>query len=161
MVYHILCTMKNIIKISALLLLTIAMSCNKNDDSSTCEDTLVNFTSLEEEYGCTNTPFTLDINLENTFTVIRSQDAFTALTTGECAPEIDFETYDLIIGKQALSNGFDSITYVALEDCTDNAVNLTVTFTTNLTAIAPNATYHILVSKLTNPQGTTVDVIIN
>ncbi|GER58784.1 hypothetical protein [Patiriisocius marinus] len=152
--------MKNVFKISALLLLMLVISCG-NDDDTNCEDTIVNLTSIETEYGCTNTPYQLDVNLQDDFTILSSQDAFEALTESECNPLIDFETYDLIIGKQGLSNGFDSIVYQAVEDCNTNSVSLTVTFTLNATAEAPNVTYHVLVPKLINPQGTTVEIIIN
>lgn len=152
--------MKNVFKISALLLLFLTVACS-NDDDSSCENTTVELTSLEMEYGCVNTPYTLDINLQNTFSIIGSQGAFDALTEGDCSPQIDFETYDLIIGKQGLTNGFESIVYTATQDCNTNAVNLNVNITLDATTIAPNITYHRLVPKLTNPQATTVDVIIN
>lgn len=155
--------MKNVIKISALLLLTLTFGCKSDDDIMTIEDSSIvgDFTSLEAEYGCVNTPYGLEIGLDNTFTIMFSQDDFNSLITGTCTPEIDFETYDLIVGKQGLTNGFDSITYAVVENPLTNALAVTVTFKLNATAEAPNAAYHLLVPKLTNPLLTTVDVIIN
>ena len=57
----------------------LVISCGDDDDTN-CEDTIVNLTSIETEYGCTNTPYQLDVNLQDDFTILSSQDAFEALT---------------------------------------------------------------------------------
>jgi hypothetical protein len=67
------------------LIFIICVGCSqKDDDRNSCEDILVPVTSLEAEYGCTSTPFEMEINLEDTFTVIRSQEVFDVLVFGTC-----------------------------------------------------------------------------
>lgn len=140
--------MRNIINFSiAFLLVITANSCSNNDDE--CIPVTIVITSLEVEYGCVNTPYQLDIDLSDDFVIITSQTVFDNLVTGDCMPEIDFEAYDLLIGKKGLTNGFDSINYDGLlKNCDNGQLSLTVTFVLNDTDEAPNATYHALVPKL-------------
>ncbi len=155
--------MKNVLKISAMLLFTLLISCGNDDEVELIEVFPLNaYTSLEEAYGCVNTPYNLDISLDNTFAIIFTQTGFNSSgITGTCLPEIDYEMYDLIIGKQTLTSGFETITYSEEIDQESNGLTLTVTITLNVTAETPNITYHRLVPKLTNPTFTMVDVIIN
>lgn len=142
------------------LFFVMCIGCSKkDDDKSQCEDLLVPFTSLEMEYGCSNTPYETTINLDNTYTVIRSQEVFDALVSGSCTPTIDFGTYDLIIGKQGLRNGNISISYELVEDCDTNVLTLTVTFLQNATLEAPNLTYHVLTAKIADVDGLEVAII--
>ena len=142
------------------LLCIICVGCQqKDDDSASCEDLVVPFTSLEAEYGCTNTPYQTEINLDNTFTVISSQEVFDALVFGTCTPTIDFDTYDLIIGKNGLRNGNISISYELIENCETNVLTLTVTFLQNVTLEAPNLTYHVLTAKIADVDGLEVEII--
>ncbi len=80
---------------------------------------------------------------------------------GSCHPQIDFEIFDLILGKQSLPNGIEVIRHAAIENCETNSVTLTITYTLDDTAQMPFVTYQILVPKLTNPEGTRVEVQIN
>ena len=132
--------------IVVFLALVFVSSCSNDDD---CSPVVLEITSLENEYGCINTPYGVDIDLSETFTIIRSQAIFDELVTGNCMPQIDFTMYDLLIGKKGLTNGFDSIVYDGLvKNCDNGQLSLTVTFTLNATTEAPNATYHALVPKL-------------
>jgi hypothetical protein len=90
----------------------------------------------------------MEIDLSETFTVIRSSEDFNVRVTGSCNPEIDFEKYDLIIGKKGLTSGNVSIEYDFRTDCENNRSLLTVTFYQNITTVAPNLTFHVLVDKL-------------
>lgn len=121
-------------------------SCNEDDE---CTPATFPITSLEAEYACVNTPYQMDIDLTEEFIIIRSQSEFEDLVTGTCAPQIDFITYDLLIGKKGLSSGIDSIDYDGLvKNCDNGQLNLTITFIKNATTEAPNLTYHALVPKL-------------
>ena len=149
-------------KVNILLLLLIinCIGCSKkDDDKSQCEDLIVPYTSLEMEYGCSNTPYETNINLDDTYTVIRSQEVFDALVSGSCSPTIDFNTYDLIIGKKGLRNGNIAISYELIEDCETNVLTLTVTFLQNATLEAPNLTYHVLTAKIADVDGLEVEII--
>ncbi|MAN58204.1 MAG: hypothetical protein CMC08_00010 [Flavobacteriaceae bacterium] len=149
-----------------LLLVAVTWSlfaCSNDDDSDgpACTNTPIAFTDLEKQYGCTNTKREMDINLNDTFVIISSQEAFNALVTGTCTPQIDFGTYDLIIGKQFLSSGNDSIEYELVDVCDSDDILLTVTFNQNNTSEAPNLTYHLLAPKLESPENLEVEILIN
>jgi len=144
-----------------ILFISIAFySCGSSDDPG-CVTLPVNFTSLETEYNCENTKNLLEIDTTETFLIISSQEQFENLTSGPCMPQIDFTTYDLIIGKQGLPSGNDTISYEATQDCTSNILQLTVIFNQNTTTEAPTLTFHILAPKLSNPDATIVEIIIN
>jgi hypothetical protein len=141
----------------------VLFSCSDDDDGNEpeCTDTPISFTNLEKEYGCINTKRDMDIDLDNNFVIISSQAAFDALVTGTCMPEIDFAEFDLVIGKQFLNTGNDTIEYALAELCEDEGLQLVVTFNQNNTSEAPNLTYHILAPKLDNPERLEVEIIIN
>lgn len=139
--------MKNIL---LLLVLTTAIvfnsSCGKEDP---CDLEVIEVKSLEDEYGCINTKYTMHIFITAQFTVISSQSSFESLISGDCTPEnIDFSTYDLIVGKQGLTSGNTSIEYEMMKDCDPIKYSLKVIFNQNATTEAPNLTYHALVPKL-------------
>lgn len=108
----------------------------------------INTTSLEREYGCTNTKNSLEVELTDDFTVIRNQADFTNQVTGNCIPDIDFTNYDLIIGKKGLTSGNSSIDYQFTDDCRTGEYVLKVIFSQNIATVAPNITYHRLIPKL-------------
>lgn len=141
-----------------LLMLSIVSlfgtACEKKE---TCLSEEIAVTSLEKEYGCENTVGGLEIDLEDSHTIIRSQPDFEQRVAGDCMPEIDFEKYDLIIGKQRLRSGVHEINYEYLRNCNGD-YRLNVSIQHNSASVAPNITYHALVPKL--PAGEPVDVDI-
>lgn len=143
--------------ISLLLLLT---ACPQKDEPG-CFVSDVAFSNLEASYDCENTKNTVEIDLVNSFVVIKSQEDFNALVTGDCQPIIDFETYTLIIGKQELANGNTSINYDYSNDCETNMYTLSVTFNQNETTEAPNLTYHILSPVLDETATVEVETLFN
>lgn len=151
--------MKLRILIISILILGI-FSCD-NDDN--CSDNDINITSLESEYGCTNTKYQMDIGLSESenYIIISNQSDFTDLVIGSCQPAIDFSVYDLVIGKQGLANGNSSIDYKLVKSCDTDNLKLTVTFNQNDTMIAPNLTYHALIPKINEEQELSVEIIIN
>ena len=139
------------------LLLIAVFSCS--EDYNDCTNEILETTSLELEYGCVNTGSEMDINLMDDFVVISTQDEFDATVTGSCFPEIDFDIYDLIIGKHGLPSGYDTIETKLIEDCETKSLTLYVDFILNDTLIAPNVTYHALVSKIDNIENLQVVVM--
>ncbi len=130
-----------------LMLVICALGCSEDDDVP-CFDMDVAITSLEEVYGCVNTPYQMDVDLLDSYLIIRNESEFDTLVSGACMPDIDFEMYDLVIGKQGLASGFNSIAYNLQRLCVTNDFALTVVFVLNATAEAPNVTYHALIPKL-------------
>ena len=152
------------IKILAVLLPMFLLQLCSNEsnelENNDCENTNLSVFSLEEEYGCINTKYDLSIDLSENFTVIRTQNDFNTMVSGECQPNIDFDTYDLVIGKKGLTNGNDTISYVLIENCETLNLELTVTFNQNATTEAPNLTYHALIPKLIDAQTISVEARI-
>jgi hypothetical protein len=137
-------------KLLYLSLLVLALiGCNNNDDNNNnCVPQEIAVTSLETEYGCTNTKFQLynSVTVGN-FIIIRNQQDFDQITDDiNCRPQIDFATYDLILGKKQLTTGNETIQYQYMDDC--DGKKLTVTFIQNETLFAPTLIYHALVPKL-------------
>ncbi|MGD1945536.1 MAG: hypothetical protein ACFB0A_04515 [Croceivirga sp.] len=149
--------MKNLTLFCGLLFFTVSFSSCENYTSG-CNPTKIAITSLEEEYNCENTKNLLEINLEETFTIITTQQEFENMVSGDCSPQIDFDSFNLLIGKKSFSQGNDSIVYEFVRKCTTDNLQLTVTFLQNSTTLSPNLTYHVLVPKL--EQGETVEVTI-
>ncbi len=141
-----------------LILFLGIFSCNNDDD---CTDTILNTTSLETEYGCTNTKYQMDIELSENYMIIRNQLDFAEFVSGSCQATIDFSVYDLIIGKKGLTSGNSSIDYELIENCKTGNENLIVTFNQNETTEAPNLIYHALIPKLRDKQELNVEIIIN
>ncbi|MDX1830531.1 MAG: hypothetical protein R3342_13405 [Lutibacter sp.] len=132
-------------------------SCNKENN---CQNEILPTFSLENKYNCSNTASQMDIQLSNDYVIIRNQSKFDNLVTGSCIPVIDFNSYDLIIGKQGLNNGLVSIDYVLTRDCVTKKLELLVTFNTDLTNVAPNVTYHALIPKLGIEETVNVETLI-
>ena len=144
----------NHFKLVLLLSLLLLASCAKED----CIDLLLATSSLESEYGCVNTKYQMSIDLNNTYTIIRNQSDFDEKVSGSCTVNIDFKKYDLVIGKHGLSNGNAKIEYEFNQICDVYVPQLSVVFFQDLTDVAPNLTYHVLVGKL--PDGGEVPVTI-
>ena len=139
-----------------LMMIVLDMSCSKKVED--CLNAPLDTYSLEELYECENTKRQMDINLSESFTIITTQSRFSEMVTGTCKPEIDFEKYDLIIGKKGLTSGNVSIDYDFRTDCENDRLLLKVTFNQNITTEAPNLTYHVLVDKLNENEN--VEVIV-
>jgi len=144
------------------------ISCNNDDDSNNNDDNNclelnidIDITSLENEYGCVDTKYQMEINLSEDYTIIRNQSDFDNLVTGSCQPTINFSNYDLIIGKKGLTNGNSTIDYVLTQHCETGNQTLKVTFNQNDTTVAPNLTYHALIPKLGEEQELNVEIIVN
>ena len=149
-------------------MLSLALfSCNNDDDTNETdlcpEETItIETTSLEAEYGCINTENIMEIDVSSgNFIIISNQQTFDDLVTEVCMPVIDFATYDLVIGRQGLTSGNDSIRYDLIEICETEAQTLTVTFIQNATSVAPTLTFHALIPKLATAQELAVAIVIN
>ncbi len=67
--------------------------------------------------------------------------------SGSCKPNIDFNSYNLFIGKKALPSGNNSIQYDIQKLQGTKKLNIKITFYQNGAAVALNITYHILLPK--------------
>ena len=135
--------MKNTILLSTLLI--CIMSCTKKDD---CKEEIISIKNFETDYGCVNTRFNLNVNLNNECTVIRSKEDYDNQVSGTCHPEIDFSKYDLVIGKQSTGNFNDTVLFDLRRICPDKELTLTIDVI-QLDITQPSTiVYHTLIPKL-------------
>ena len=126
------------------VLLICLSSCKKND----CKEELRTVKHFESEYGCVNTKYDLKINLTNNVTVIRSEDDYDTRVTGTCHPEIDFNLYDLVIGKQATAYRIDTILYDYRIACPEDQLSLSVEIIQSDANVADEVVFHAMIPKL-------------
>jgi len=146
--------MKNSFYIIAFLL--CILSCSKKDN---CKEELLTIKHFETENGCINTRFSLQIDLNNECTIIRSKDTYDSKVTGICHPSIDFTIYDLVIGKQSTGNFNDTILYDLSRTCPEKSLTLTVDVIQSDLTQPSTVTYHALIPKLSDEEN--LNVIIN
>jgi hypothetical protein len=142
--------------IAGVLMLCLISSCKKDD----CVEQTLIAKHLESEYGCSNTKYTLNINLINSCTIVRDKVGFDTLLSGACHPNIDFAQYDLIIGRQSLVYLNDSIRYVFSTSCPGNELSLLVAFKQTSLTGPDNVVYHALIPKLGDNEILTVKLKI-
>ena len=151
--------MKKMNIIKTFFILTLILSCN-NDD--TCGyPNWVTPNNLENEYGCVDTKYQMDIELNDDYIIIRSQQSFDELITGDCSPQINFLIYDLLIGKKELTTGNASINYYLMKHPCNGQFYLEVNFYGNQTTEASNLTYHALIPKLNNNEIINIGLNVN
>ncbi len=131
-------------------------SCSQKDQID-CSNRVIEVKHLETEYGCTN----VDINLSDAYMIIRNASDYSQYVIANCQTNIDFNTYDLVIGKKGLPNGLDTIKYKLVENCETCNQNLKITFDLSDTTEAPNVTYNALIPKLEENQDFNVEIIVN
>lgn len=139
----------------------LAPGCNNDDESGRCNGAPREFTSLEQEHGCSNTLYDMGIGIENDFTIISSQLWFDSLVTGLCNPDIDFDNYDLIIGRTSFVRGVEEVSYSYRKACPTRRFEMRAVFTLNDQAVSPTVTYHILVDKISDDEAVDVRIETN
>src|SRR4051812_47631404 len=121
--------MKNIISIFSILLLT--GSCKKQNNDP-CIPEPISYKSLYSEYGCSLLPWEVNINYEK-FVIVRDQVAYDSTLNGQCSANIDFNTYDLVIGRKQFAT-LQSIDYAVSRSCNDNSIAINANVESGLTA---------------------------
>lgn len=152
--------MKQLLLLFSLSVFTIA--CKKTAEvtlETPCQEGGVSLGSLESQYGCNNTKYGLHLNGTDSVKIIRSQQEFEANVTGNCLPAIDFNMFNLIIGKKQLTSDNNTIEYSAVRECDPRTIKLEVYITNNIGLAAPVVTWHSLLPKLADDE--TVDVIFS
>ena len=134
-------------------------SCSEDNNSAqTCVPTKYNTVQLGTyPYLCNSTAI-LDINLDNNFTVLKSQDEFNTQVSGwHCV--INFYEFNLIIGKISLEHDIESVSYDLSKDCS-NTFHLIVTLTLYTNANPKNYLYNSIIPKLLPGETVIVQTII-
>ncbi|MBN8643554.1 MAG: hypothetical protein J0L86_17215 [Flavobacteriales bacterium] len=156
--------MKLISLLSVIMLFSnsFLLTCSRENNVDNCTPSSLPFTSIETYFGCPNTKYSMDIDLNNTYTIIRNQAQFDQLVTisEDCPINLDLTNYDLIIGKKSLNSGNQNIEYEYFTDDCQTLV-LRVTFNQDETLMAPNLTYHALVPKISDSETLQVETVVN
>lgn len=153
--------MKRIRTLFPILLLVIFCSCDKESD---CQYQRLPVTSLEKEYGCSNTLHEMDVSLPNNQSsghiIVSSQLQYDNLvTSATCNPQIDFSAYDLVIGKVVTDRKFSSAGYNLRNPCSSDTLYLVVVLNNpiNSPTTVSSTTYGALIPKLSDNH--VVDVV--
>ncbi len=145
---------------SSIIILLFAMlsafGCSDNDE---CSSGSLDILDLED-FGCSNPPFNITVATLNEFELIRNQEDYDFHVTGRCAPQINWQEYDLIAGTALLPKGLDSIDKSLIMDCSNNTLKLTFRIKLNLTQVAPSITFNAIIPKLKNEQDFFVEVLM-
>ena len=132
-------------------LLILFISCSENDD---CEEIQLTV----NHFDCENTKYSLDIDIVNDYTIIRSQVTYDNKVSGDCHPSMDFSQYDLLIGKQSSGNENDTIKYDLRRVCPDHKLILTIDIIQSDATRPDNVVYHALIPKLGDEETLTVTI---
>jgi len=130
-----------------LVVFILFSSCCKDDSVCTIDITNKAF-SIEEVYGCNNTITELVINSDTNSFFITNMNEYNNLISGDCHPQIDFEEYNLLIGKTFSLNKINSFEYTFYETCESGIYKL---YLKPIKEVNSNLerfyTYHLLIPK--------------
>ncbi len=131
-----------------IILLSSLQSCESKDEI--CTKDITNSTkTIEELYNCTTTFENLSlISKEDSYLIITTKNEYDSKVVGSCHPEIDFGTYNLLIGYSASTKKVSSVKNRLYQSCETNVYNLETTVTSQEnTGQRTFFTYHLLVPK--------------
>lgn len=140
--------LNNYLKLLVLIFLVSLQSC-KSDDEICIKDITNSTKTIEELYNCSTTFETLSlISKEDPYIIITNKDEYDSKVEGDCHPEIDFTTYNLLIGYLGNSKKVVSLKNTLYRACELNTYTLEV----DIESKDENAenllfTYHLLVPK--------------
>lgn len=138
------------------MMITASTGCS---DDANCTSGQVDISDLED-FGCTNSAFTVTVMTLNEFELIRNQDDFDLHIDAKCDPTIDWVEHDLIAGMIQLPNGLVSIEKDLVRNCDTNELTLLVNVKTNITQVAPMVSFNTIMPKLKDEETLLVDFII-
>jgi hypothetical protein len=140
-----------------LVMLGVLFACMKQEE---CRETPYPVSQFDSDFGCYDTKHTLKINMLNTVKVIGDKATYDAEVTGDCHPDVNFDAYDLVIGRIVTDNINDTITYEMKNTCPDNELTLTVNLVQSSAAGPDTLTYHALVQKLQYQGGLILNLLL-
>ena len=144
--------MKHAIITISFFFLVLLSGCDK------CKEKTMSTKHFESEYGCADTKHTLIVDLTDAGMIIRSKEEFDSKVSGICHPDIDFNLYDLVIGKQSTCNMVDTVLYDYGTDCPDAKLTLNVDIVQSDITTPDNVVYHALLPKLGNGEDLTLNL---
>ena len=127
-------------------------------DNNQCEAGNQAVKSLQD-FGCSNVAYNVDVFSANEYALIRSEEEYNQNVEASCQPNVDWNNYDLIIGKQQLSNGLERIERNLVVNCSTNQLTLQFTFYLSITQIAPEITFDAMIPKMMDNQDLYVELI--
>lgn len=133
----------------------IITSCAKEECDSAQYDAM-----CLEDMGCPNSIYQLQLESNNDFELIQSNEDFISKVNGNCQPDIDWSNFDLVVGTEQLTKGVGGITKTYKMDCNTNQLKLNITIQLNLTDIAPSIMWNSLIPKLKDNESVFVSVNI-
>ena len=114
------------------------LSCN--DDDNAYVHTQVEFKNIDDLYNCEEIYLNLNVIGTNEFYLIKDEEAFNNYVTSNCAFDINFNQYNLIIGK----SGYLPNRYDFYKSCDNNFILNVISLPNTQSGIY---TYHVLIKK--------------
>jgi hypothetical protein len=124
-----------------------------------CKESTIATKHFETEFDCPDTKHSLVIDLTDNCTLIQTKTDYDNQVSGTCHPEIDFDMYSLVIGRQSTTREVDTIYYDYGIACPDNELTLTIEIVQGDAVVADNVVYHALIPRLKD--GGTIAININ
>lgn len=139
---------KKYLIVCVLIILSSLQSC-KSDDEICTKDITDSTKTIEELYNCNTTFETLSlISKEESYTIITTKSEYDSKVEGDCHPEIDFTTYNLLIGYLGNAKKVSSLKNTLYRACEPNTYTLEVDIESKDEETEnPLFTYHLLVPK--------------
>lgn len=123
-----------------------------------CRESVIPVKHLDTDFGCPDTRHSLSIDLTDICTIIQNKADYDNKVSGTCHPEINFDLYYLVIGKQSTTKEVDTIYYDFGISCPENDLTLNIEIVQGDAAVPDNVVYHALIPKQENPEPIVVNV---
>ncbi len=143
------------LKISFIFLLLgfMGAGCEKEEAGEFIEKEFFKFS----DFKCENEPWYLESGYMNNHYIITSQQELEKYIESDCTPQIDFTNYTVIIGNKTFSTGIDH--YVEKVEENNLEIIYTITFLTNIAAVAQGVNYHVVTEKPTDRKHKNIRVV--
>lgn len=140
--------------------LFLIFSCtNKELNLQKTKDEVI-FKSVEKAYGCSDTRYSMNIDLKDNYVIIENKQTYKETVFGDCTPDIDFSLYNLLIGKKQLLSGNNYVEFESWESVGELKLVIKVIFHQNIATVAPNITYAVLLPKSYTLKNTKVETTV-
>ncbi len=127
-----------------LLLLVTGAGCRKEkeeDPEEFEEKQILKFS----DFGCSNQHWYIKPGYVNNHYIINSQQELEKRVTTDCTPQIDFSKFIVLIGSRASTSGI--LLYNEKLEENNAEIVYTVTFLTQISAVAHGIQYHAVINK--------------
>jgi|GEM_PF-2996329 len=148
-----------VLRLMAIILLLSLMGagCDDNDNRNSDDELIEKEFYKFSDFGCESIFWYMKSEYEQNHYVISSQQELEGYIESGCIPQIDFSKYIVIIGNKRFTTGVSSYDEKVEEN--NSEIIYTITFLTNITAVAQGVNYHTVIEKPKNWENKNVRVV--